>query len=66
MCIHSMEKTLLIKVESFSDAVDSRFNEVKTSLNRGAWISGEKNLKVRIRYNILNFPALFSALAGEQ
>ena len=29
-----------------------------------AWISGEKNLKVR--YNILNFPALFSALAVEQ
>ena len=42
MCIHSMEKTLLIKVESFSDTVDSLFNEVKTSLNRGAWISGEK------------------------
>ena len=51
MCIHSMEKTLLIKVESFSGTVDSRFNEVfgqqfKTSLNRGAWISGEKSLKV--------------------
>ena len=25
-----------------------------------------KNLKVRTRYNILNFPALFSALAVEQ
>ena len=24
-----------------------------------AWISGEKNLKVRTRYKILNFPALF-------
>ena len=42
MCIHSMDKTLLIKVESFSDTVDSRFNKVKTSLHRGAWISGEK------------------------
>ena len=26
----------------------------------------KKNLKIRTRYNILNFPALFSALAFEQ
>ena len=34
--------------------------------SRSKHMDFRRNLKVRIRYNILNFPALFSALAVEQ
>ena len=42
-----------------SDGVITDARVYNIDLNAGKVISGEKNLKVRPRYNILNFPALF-------